>query len=326
MLAHSAVHPCSSLRWHPLNSTLPILHFLNTHKNDNQLFAMVLSYEDPHDVYDFEPEAGPVAPLTPLPESWHKQAFEQVPDVQQRFMTEDQGTKLHGHEAAHWQAYHAWYANKVQLYDDHVGRVLDALEHTGLAENTLVIITSDHGDMDTHHRLIFKGPFMYEHMMRVPLMIRVPTVCGGREPHHVTDSDVVCVDLTPTMLDFASAAVPESDGLSLKPYLTGEGDAPQRDFVIGQYHGKQRWVNPIRMVRTGEYKYTRYLRRGEELYDLVRDPHEINNLADDPDYQAIKTQLAAHLDAWMQQHNDPFTTLTLTDRDCTPVNNANDIR
>ena len=279
-------------------------------------FALFLSYNDPHDIYDYDP--GPPVPdrCSPLPESWHRQAFEQVPSVHEAFMTQDQGTLLHGLGADAWQSYQAFYREKVRLFDAEAGRVLDALECFGAADDTLVIVTSDHGDMDTHHRLIFKGPFMYEQMVRVPLMIRVPVSLDSSSPRRVIDVDVVNTDLAPTLLDFAGAP-PDgtlADGFSLRPLLTGSGPGPCRDYVIGQYHGKQRWVNPIRMIRTAEFKYNRYLVHGEELYHLSEDPHELVNLAADLGYRRIKAELSAELDRWIAAHDDPFYDLTVTDR------------
>jgi len=287
-------------------------------------FALFLSYNDPHDVYDFDPGAPVPDRCPPLPESWHRQAFEQVPGVHEAFMTQDQGTLIHGLDADIWQGYHAFYREKVRLYDAEVGRVLDALERWGAADNTLVIVTSDHGDMDTHHRLIFKGPFMYEEMVRVPLVIRVPASLGSSSPRRVDDVDVVNTDLAPTLLDFAGSSPDRtlSDGFSLRPLLTASGPGPCRDYVIGQYHGKQRWVNPIRMIRTAEFKYNRYLAHGEELYHLSEDPHELVNLAADPGYRRIKAELSAELDGWITAHDDPFYDLKVTNRAGSPLDPA----
>lgn len=122
--------------------------------------------------------------------------------------------------------------------------------------------------MDTHHRLIFKGPFLYEHMVRVPLMIRLP------ESFH----------------------------------------------PVTQYYSKQKWVNPIRMIRTGDFKLNRHLHRGDELYDLKNDPDELRNLAGDPAYAEVITDLGTKLDQWMQDHDDPFFTQSITDRQGNPLN------
>ena len=203
-----------------------------------------------------------------------------------------------------------------------MGKVLAELRKRGLLESTIVIVTSDHGDMDAHHRLIYKGPFMYDQMVRVPLMIRVPKAFGGIGVRRVEDVDVVNVDIVPTILDFCSLAPIECDGLSLKPTLTGESGQDKREFVISQYYSKQRWVNPIRMIRTTQYKYNRYISHGEELYDLVNDPDEIVNLAADPKYAKVKADLSGKLDEWIKQNNDPFDSLESTTRRGKPLTQA----
>ena len=99
--------------------------------------------------------------------------------------------------------------------------------------------------------------------------------------------------------------------------LTG-GGYPDRDFVVSEYYGKQKWVNPIRMYRTREWKYNRYLVHGEELYDLKNDPDEMVNLAANASHQARKEELSAALDRWMAKNGDTdFATYWPTNRDGT---------
>jgi len=102
-------------------------------------------------------------------------------------------------------------------------------------------------------------------------------------------------------------------GASLKPLLTG-GSLKPREYVIGQYYSKQKWVNPIRMIRTAEFKYNHYILHGEELYDLKNDPDELINLADDPGYADRKKELKGVLDRWIKENDDPFYSLHSTDR------------
>jgi arylsulfatase A-like enzyme len=300
-------------------TTQNALAFLSDQREGGSPFALFLSYNDPHDIYAFDPDDSVRPGDAMLSPSWHRQAFENVPAVQAQFMTEDQGTRLYGRDQEIWEAYHAFYRDKVRLYDAHVGRVLDALANTGLAQRTVVVATSDHGDMDANHRLIFKGPFMYDEMMRVPLIVRVPEFFGGRSGLSIDDRDVVNTDLVPTLVELAGGDPPICDGISLAPLLLGMGAAPRRDYVVAQYHGKQRWVNPIRTIRTSAYKYNRYLRYGEELYDLRNDPHELVNLSRDPGYRSVKHALRSELDGWIQAHADPFESLTVTDREGHPL-------
>ena len=144
--------------------------------------------------------------------------------------------------------------------------------------------------MDTFHRLVFKGPFMYEHMMRIPLSIRVPGANGPRK----TDYNWVNVDTVPTLLELAGAQAPECHGQSVAGLVTGADIGPDRDYVIGQYYGKQTWVNPIRTIRTQNWKYSIYTNWGEELYHLETDPEEIRNLASLPKYRGSQGKNAIH--------------------------------
>jgi arylsulfatase A-like enzyme len=284
--------------------------FLASPRAQQGPFAMVVSYLDPHDVYNFRRNPDPAAARNVvLPESWHKETFQNKPPVQKQFMTDDQGTAIWDQPEEIWQWYREFYRGKVKLFDDGAGRVLAALRAAGLWENTIVVISSDHGDMDANHRLIFKGPFMYEHMIRVPMMVRVPELLGGALRGRVRDYDTVNVDLVPTIRDFAGLEPIDGDGLSLKPILTGAADPPKRDYVIAQYYSKQRWVNPIRTIRTSRFKLNKYGGDGQELYDLADDPHEIVNLADDPGRRTIRGELSAELDRWIETNDDPFYSL-----------------
>ena len=130
----------------------------------------------------------------------------------------------------------------------------------------------------------------------------------------ITNQDVVNVDIAPTLRDLCGLEAIECDGISLKPVLTDAKKQKTREFVIGQYYSKQRWVNPIRMLRTQDFKYNRYIRYGEELYDLKNDPHELANLAQDPKYARTKREMSQALDQWIKQNQDTFDSLRATTR------------
>jgi hypothetical protein len=89
--------------------------------------------------------------------------------------------------------------------------------------------------------------------------------------------------------------------------------------VVAQYYSKQQWVNPIRTIITKQYKYNRYIKHGEELYDLDNDPDEVTNLIDDPGYAPIKDKLSRKLDQWLKDNQDPFDTFRPTDRQGAPL-------
>lgn len=296
------------------------LSFIQRAAESDQPFALFLSYRNPHDIYEFDTEKNPM-PSTPrdLPETWHKKDLSTVPGVQQEFMDTDQGKVIVGAETPAWQRYQEIYREKTRLYDAEVGQILTALEDTGKLSDTAIIITSDHGDMDTHHKLIYKGPFMYDQMMRVPLIIRPARKNITDFTPRTIDWPTVNVDLVPTIANMTGADLEETDGTSLVPQLSKEDTLPERDFVIGQYYSKQKWINPIRMIRTREYQYNLYQFHGDELYDLTKDPGHITNVAQDPSYADVRSALASQLNEWIKENNDPFFSQHPTDRQGKPI-------
>ncbi len=279
------------------------LEFLDRHATDDKPFALFLMYLDPHDIYHYEPGKSEVRiDDVELPESWGKQDFDSVPKVHREFMAHNQGEFIINADEKTWKGYRDFYRQKVKLYDDHVGRVISRLKKLGLWDNTIVVNTSDHGDMDTFHRLVFKGPFMYEHMLRIPMSIRLP----GQTRQRKSAYHWVNVDTVPTLLEIAGAEPIECHGQSAAPIVTGHGREPKRDYVISQYYGKQTWVNPIRSIRTAKWKYNLYTDWGEELYDLENDSEEIVNLSQNRKYALQKIQLKSQLDQWINDHGDPF--------------------
>ena len=291
------------------------IRFIKEQSNSEKPFVLFVSFLNPHDIYKYQKCNSELKiDKVPLPLSWKEETFQNKPSIQKQFMLEDQGKIIEGKPREVWQKYRACYRKKVKMYDNNVGVVLNELKNQGLWDNTIVIITSDHGDMDTNHKLIFKGPFMYENMVRIPLMIHIPEKFGGKQPKRVKDIDVVNVDIVPTIRDFCGLPNLKSQGISLKPLLTGSKEYMAREFVIGQYYSKQRWVSPIRMIRTKEFKLVKYIHYGDELYDLKNDPFELRNIADNPQYAEIKEQLYQKLNDWIKVNNDPFYSLKATNR------------
>ena len=298
------------------NTTAAALSFIDDHAAGDKPLFMFLMYLDPHDIYYFQnrPNRDPARyQEAVLGESWYEEDLAAKPGPQLAFMAENQGQIIHGAEKEEWQYYRDYYRQKVELLDAQVGRVLAGLKANGMWENTIIVYSSDHGDMDTFHKLIFKGPFMYEHMIRVPALVRVPAGLGGVAPYVEREHDWVNVDILPTVLDLAGLEVPEVDGISYEPLLTGGEQGAPREFVVTQYYGKQQWVNPIRSIRTHEFKYNLYTQFGEELYDLENDPEEIVNLAGDPEYAQVKADLRSTLDTWIAENGDDFYSYTVTE-------------
>ena len=192
----------------------------------------------------------------------------------------------------------AYYA-MVTLIDDETGRVLETLDRLGLRDDTLVVFTSDHGEMLGDHHLLLKGPMMYEGAVRVPLILRWP----GRLPAGARWAEPVqWLDLAPTILDAAGAPPsPRHQGMSLLPLARGEPDAQARNWALCEYRNSGHPSDPpvhVTMLRHGRYKIVVYhgtpattRPRAGELYDLQADPRELYNLWDDPAHRQTRSEL-----------------------------------
>ena len=198
----------------------------------------------------------------------------------------------------------AYYA-MIELIDDNVGRMLQTLEESGQREDTLVIFTSDHGELVGDHQLVGKGCRFYESLVRVPLICSWP---GQVREGVICDALVELVDIAPTLLELAGVPLPERmQGRSLWPLLTG-ATAEHRDFVRSEYY---RALNPdapgrehlqgtyATMIRDRRYKLVVYHDRDiGELFDLEIDPGEFDNLWTDPAYADLRfTLLKRNFDA-----------------------------
>ncbi|HUT13592.1 MAG TPA: sulfatase-like hydrolase/transferase [Thermoguttaceae bacterium] len=187
---------------------------------------------------------------------------------------------------------HRWaYCRLTERVDAQIGRVLKALGENGLEKDTVVVFTSDHGDMDAAHRIEHKTTF-YEEATRVPLIIRYPgrAKAGQVDREHLVSSGI---DLIPTLCDYAGVAPPEDlEGRSLRPLAEGREAGPWRESLLVE--------NEIGfMVHTGRYKYRRYDtgENREMLNDLQVDPGEMKNFAGDPAYEKILEEHRRYMDS-----------------------------
>ncbi|HUV08175.1 MAG TPA: sulfatase-like hydrolase/transferase [Spirochaetia bacterium] len=187
----------------------------------------------------------------------------------------------------------AYYA-MIELVDHNVGRLLDALEASGERENTLVIFMSDHGEMLGDHGIFLKGPYMYEPMVRVPLIVSWP---GTFEAGLKSDALVELVDIAPTLLEAAGVDVPPSvQGRSLYSICAGESSAHvHRETVYSEYYNSlvthRDPVPYVTMVRGRRFKIVCYSGLGTgELYDLANDPQEQENLWGSSDLADVKVE------------------------------------
>jgi arylsulfatase A-like enzyme len=176
---------------------------------------------------------------------------------------------------------HRAYMRHITVIDGCVGRVIDALERTGQANNTYIIVTSDNGYYLGEHNLSDKRS-AYEESIRVPLLVHVPGEDGSRG---VRDEMVLNIDHAETILELAGAKpLPETHGRSMKPLLSNDAAAPWRDAFLYEYFKEGQYTSPtVLAVRTPTHKLIKYPGHDEwtEIFDLQNDPYEMKNLADD---------------------------------------------
>ncbi len=224
------------------------------------------------------------------------------------------------------------YYGMITMIDDEIGKLLDYLDEHNLADNTLLVFTSDHGDYQGDHGMVTKSPSMYDCLVRVPMIFRWS---GHVDSGRVDDRFASHIDFLPTFAEVAGIDCPDqAQGVSLMPCLTDGGDGNSiRPFAISEYgvpdkpyseqrlnteglqdklyanpgNAKLSWEgNPVslagrfRMIRTHDWKYIHYV-DGEmcELYDLKNDPHELVNLWDKPEHREIQIEMASQLEAWL---------------------------
>lgn len=256
-------------------------------------WCAVVSLYNPHDIYRLSKDRRyPIRSDATVPANWRDDLIGK-PAPQRWFLTDDQGQPFVEATAEDWLRYRSAYADLLERVDASLGAVLGGLHQSNVQDHTLLIVTSDHGDLVGAHGLPFKGPCLYDELVHVPLLLSWP----GALPGHC-DALVSLLDLVPTVLDAARLSVdPALPGCSLRPLLRGDAvDWP--DWAVTEYLSKQRRANPIRGLRCGHWQYNCYLWGGEELYDLAADPGELHNLAADPAYAAERARLQADLDHW----------------------------
>jgi len=274
------------------------ISFLNAHSSDTPFF-MYVGFNAPHDPFNTpeiyrEPYVDINGQSTlPLPLNFASApAFDHgVLSIRDELLLsrplQEQAVK---NQNANYQA-------MVDHIDKRVGDILNALEARGFSSNTLVIFTSDHGLGRGSHGLLGKQN-LYEHSLRVPLIMRGPGVPAGGQNH----SPVFLHDLFATLADYADAPLPagQVDGLSLRPLV--EGMLPAHRSVT--YHG---YAELMRAVNDGRWKLIEYRVSGvrtTQLFDLHDDPHEMHNLAGLPEHAATLARLRTLLIEQKNLHGD----------------------
>jgi arylsulfatase A-like enzyme len=193
---------------------------------------------------------------------------------------------------------HRWaYCRLTESVDEKIGLLLDAVTEAGLQDNTLIVFTSDHGDMDGAHRMEHKS-VLYEEAVRIPFIMRYPKVIPANTVNH-TQLVSNGLDLLPTLCDYAGIDLPEGrQGLSLRALAEGRTVGWRKYVVVESQNG--------RMLRTDRFKYCIYDSGAnrEQLIDLKNDPGEMRNLAQRAEYKEILLQHRQYLREWVKASGD----------------------
>jgi arylsulfatase A-like enzyme len=265
-------------------------------------FFLYLAFTAPHD------------PRTPPPEyaaRYPPEAMPLPPNVLPAHPFDNGDLRTRDEALAPWprtpevvRRHVADYCGMISHLDAWIGRILQTLDETGLAGNTIVVYTADHGLAVGQHGLFGKQN-LYEHSARVPCILRAPGIQGGRRIAALTYTP----DLHPTLCELAGVPVAETvETRSLVPLLRGDADRV-RDRVCQVYKDVQR------MVCDGRWKLIRYFRSqerpgagtdGVQLFDLESDQWETRDLSADPACAAHLERLAAQLAAWQRAVEDPM--------------------
>jgi arylsulfatase A-like enzyme len=279
---------------------------LREYQERQEQFFLWVSFLDPHPPYlapepwdtKYDPDRLTIPALTPGEHDHnplHHQLTQQAdPDFSAWEESHQWMHGLHSHrqDRAELAKDVGVYYGMISLMDKYIGAILDQLDALGLVEQTVVVFTSDHGNLFGQHGLIAKGPFHYEDLLRVPLIVRHP----GRVPPGVRcDALQSLVDLAPTFLRLAGLSIPRAmSGVDQSAVWRGESESARDHVVVENRH--EPTTLHLKTYVDERYKLTVYYRRPYgELFDLQEDPGEIRNLWDSPAHQALKAELVMKL-------------------------------
>lgn len=256
-------------------------------------FLLWVSFPDPHHPFDapepwssmYRPEDVDLPKHRDLDLSrrpwWHEASLTGTPQTTEEFREiREQLSRQKSMSDAQLRDITASYFGMISLVDHQVGRIMAALSREGLLENTIIIVTSDHGEFLGDHGLLFKGPMLYDSLIRVGLVVAGPDVPQGR----VVEDVVSTIDLAPSVVDICGGVPEGYHGESLRPFIDSAVNDPtwQSDHVYVEWglDASRCGIDlDLRTVVTGQYRYTLELGSGDgELYDLHDDRYEMNNI------------------------------------------------
>ena len=264
-------------------------------------FLLVVSILNPHDICEY-PECAALRKLLPDDPAKLPAARSNLRDTEPLPTAIQKSIGTHANWTdQQWREYLWAYYRLVEIADVEAGRVLAALDLAGLRDNTVVVFTSDHGEMMGSHRLTHKQK-LYEESAAVPLIVAPPAAQAGVDAQHLVSG----LDILPTVLDYGGITAPASlEGRSLRPLVEGKS-VPWREFVVAEC----RAFGDARMIRTARYKYIAFATgdNREQFFDLEHDPGETKNLVADSTLAGEVSRHRTLLGQWMKSTNDKFGT------------------
>ncbi|MBN2313579.1 MAG: sulfatase [Sedimentisphaerales bacterium] len=298
--------PVTIEKFAPEGETDRTIQLMEDHinKRGHSPFAIVLSWEPPHWPYDKYPEQYDI--YDPAQIDLHPNVPRQMAEFARREI--------------------AQYYGNVTAIDAQMGRLMDTLDRLGIAEDTIVCFSSDHGDHLSSHgygkpmdrwmhptkRASKSTPF--DEAVHIPFIMRYPRkVNAGRRTRVMFSS----VDVMPTLLSLCGIEIPDGvQGHSLAHIVTGQDGPkpPDSVYLMNMGNGwpnRERWVGCWRGVRTDRWVYARWYRAEDHepvLFDRQNDPYERKNLAGNPKFAGIQQEMEARLKRWMAETGDPFET------------------
>lgn len=269
MLAGEWQGPAASTPSHYLTNRM--MELLTKYADSGDPFFATVQYWDPHQPHLIADEFRGITDRSKIAAWLNFQ--DDLKGKPRRIARERQDFyRLHPRSEEQLIKYIGEYSDHIAQLDSEIGRLLDWLDSTGLAEETIVIFTSDHGDMTgAHGGLIDKG-LLYEEAVRVPLLFRHKTVKAGKREALASNMDIL-----PSVIDLIGLEVPDRHGISLKPELN-DPNVASRDSLLIEYHGLRFLYSQRALIRRDGMKFIFTPGDYDELYDLRVDPGETQNL------------------------------------------------
>lgn len=320
--------------------TKATVDFLNNQTEQTQPFFLAVSYHNPHDICFYARKDGWVSEHDSLldiryynfeyqlPEvvGTHPQHYDELPELPANFAIEEGEPEfitdkrlyhkeygLETHLAnqefgeLEWRGYLNAYYRLTEMVDAEIGKVMDALEASGLDENTIIVFTSDHGDGATAHHWAAKNS-LYKESAMVPMLVSYP---GKIQPNQVDENNLVSqIDIVPTLCDYAGIKTSVNfTGKSMRPILEDPA-VDWRDHIVVELADYKPDPNRKgRMLRTANHKYNVYTTGAgnEQFFDLKQDPGENNNLTSDAAYEKELIRHRELLSQWQMRTDDDFS-------------------